>query len=98
MGEWERAIALFEITLSQRKEALGDEHSSTLASQNNLAYAYEAVGDLGRALPLFEDSVAKHEKILGHAHPQTLYSRNNLAHAYEASGDLKRATSSTRLL
>ncbi|RRD22244.1 tetratricopeptide repeat protein, partial [Actinomyces bowdenii] len=51
---------------------LGADHPDTLASRNNLAYAYGAVGDLGRAIPLYEQNLADRERVLGADHPSTL--------------------------
>lgn len=41
-GELDRAIRLYEATLTQSEEVLGDTHSHTLASRNNLAHARKA--------------------------------------------------------
>ncbi|MFD9506181.1 tetratricopeptide repeat protein [Streptomyces mirabilis] len=90
-GHATRAIPLFEATLAQYEQVLGDTHRDTLASRNNLAGAYYAAGDLGRAIPLFEATLAQSEHVLGDTHPNTLASRNNLAGAYRAAGDLGRA-------
>ena len=70
---------------------LGADHPDTLASRNNLAYAYESAGDLGRAVPLYEQTLTDRLRVLGADHPDTLASRNNLAYAYESAGDLGRA-------
>ncbi|MEU0244953.1 tetratricopeptide repeat protein [Streptomyces sp. NPDC006235] len=86
-----RTIPLLEATLAQREEALGEIHPDTLTSRNNLATAYQVVGDLGRAIPLYEVTLAQSEQVLGDTHPDTLTSRNNLAYAYQAVGDLGRA-------
>ncbi|MER5462041.1 FxSxx-COOH system tetratricopeptide repeat protein [Streptomyces sp. NPDC002668] len=90
-GQDVRAIPLYETTLAQREQVLGDTHPDTLSSRNNLANAYRAAGDLRRAIPLFETALAQREQALGDSHPDTLSSRNNLAHAYESAGDLRRA-------
>ncbi|MCT9112992.1 tetratricopeptide repeat protein [Streptomyces mirabilis] len=90
-GHTARAIPLYEATLAQREQALGDIHPNTLTSRNNLAYAYESAGDLSRAIPLYEATLAQCEQVLGDIHPNTLTSRNNLAYAYESAGDLSRA-------
>ncbi|MFI2350391.1 tetratricopeptide repeat protein [Streptomyces sp. NPDC019443] len=50
-GQDVRAIPLYEATLAQREQVLGDTHPDTLSSRNNLAYAYQAAGDLQRAIP-----------------------------------------------
>ena len=84
------AIALAEY-LNIRERVLGPDHPHTLASRNNLAYAYESAGDLGRAIPLYEAALADCERVLGPDHPNTLASRNNLAYAYQSAGDLGRA-------
>ncbi|MGC4980349.1 tetratricopeptide repeat protein, partial [Streptomyces sp. DT193] len=90
-GHAARAIPLYEATLAQYEEVLGDTHPRTLTSRNNLAYAYQVAGDLGRAIPLYEATLAQRKEVLGDTHPETLQSRNNLAGAYEAAGDLGRA-------
>ncbi|MEE1829531.1 tetratricopeptide repeat protein, partial [Streptomyces sp. SP17KL33] len=48
---------------------LGEDHPDTYASRNNLAGAYEAVGDLGRAIPLYEHALADRVRVLGEDHP-----------------------------
>ncbi|MFD5635222.1 tetratricopeptide repeat protein, partial [Streptomyces sp. NPDC127077] len=85
------AIPLYEATLTQREQILGDTHPDTLASRNNLANAYQSAGDLGRAIPLHEATLTQYEQVLGDTHPDTLASRNNLASTYQSAGDLGRA-------
>ena len=70
---------------------LGPDHPQTLTAANNLAYAYQAAGDLGRALPLYEQTLTDTRRVLGPDHPDTLAAANNLASAYESAGDLGRA-------
>ena len=70
---------------------LGADHPDTLASRNNLAYAYGSAGRLGEAIPLFERTLADRERVLGADHPDTLISRNNLACAYPSAGRLGEA-------
>ncbi|MFJ4406784.1 tetratricopeptide repeat protein, partial [Streptomyces sp. NPDC088910] len=69
-------------------------HPSTLSSRNNLAYAYQAAGDLGRAIPLYETTLTQHEQVLGDTHPTTRIVRANLAGA-QAVQQRSTATSST---
>ncbi|WP_405796507.1 tetratricopeptide repeat protein [Streptomyces longwoodensis] len=90
-GHTARTIPLLEAALVQREQVLGDTHPNTLASRNNLAYAYRAAGDLGRAIPLYEAALVQRERVFGDTHPDTLTSRNNLAGAYQEAGDLGRA-------
>ena len=77
----DRAIPLYEATLTDMERVLGPDHPDTLASRNNLAYAYQAAGDLGQAIPLYEATLTDRERVLGPDHPATLTSRNNLAYA-----------------
>jgi hypothetical protein len=37
---------------------LGPDHPDTLASRNNLAYAYQSAGDVGRAIPIYQETLA----------------------------------------
>ncbi|MFF4277076.1 tetratricopeptide repeat protein [Streptomyces sp. NPDC001536] len=90
-GSLTPAIHAFHRALATRERVLGGDHPDTLASRNNLAYAYEAAGDLSRAIPLYEHTLTERERVLGHDHPDTLTSRNNLAYTYRAAGDLSRA-------
>ena len=70
---------------------LGPDHPDTLASRNNLAYAYHAAGRLTEAITLYEQVLPDSIRILGEDHPDTLASRNNLAGAYRAAGRLTEA-------
>ncbi|MET8579354.1 tetratricopeptide repeat protein, partial [Streptomyces collinus] len=50
-GRGAHAIPLWRSILAQFEQTLGDTHPHTLASRNNLAYAYDSAGDLERAIP-----------------------------------------------
>ena len=63
----------------------------TLLTQNNLAPAYQAVGQVDRAIALLEQTLAARAAKLGADHPSTLSTQNNLALAYQAAGRLDRA-------
>jgi tetratricopeptide (TPR) repeat protein len=82
------AIPLYERTLADREQVLGDNDPDTLTSRNNLASAYYEVGRLAEAIPLYERAFADREQLLGDTHPNTLTSRNNLALAYRTAGRL----------
>ena len=51
-GQGGDRVALYEQALADFVRVLGQDHPQTLASRNNLAYAYQDAGDLGRAIPL----------------------------------------------
>ncbi|MFE7217067.1 tetratricopeptide repeat protein, partial [Streptomyces sp. NPDC057611] len=90
-GQITQAITYYKRSLDASTRLHGHDHSGTLVSRNNLAYAYESAGDLGRAIPMYEQTLTDRERTLGDDHPDTLASRNNLAYAYESAGDLGRA-------
>jgi tetratricopeptide (TPR) repeat protein len=90
-GEYDKALPLYEQTLTARERVSGAEHPDTLVSRNNLALLYKAKGEYGKALPLYEQTLAARERILGAEHPNTLNSRNNLALLYKAKGEYDKA-------
>jgi tetratricopeptide (TPR) repeat protein len=77
-GAVNRAIALFERSLTDCRRVLGEDHPDTLASRNNLAGAYETAGDLARAIPLYEAALTDRRRVLGEDHPLTATVRSNL--------------------
>ncbi|MFE3547415.1 SAV_2336 N-terminal domain-related protein [Streptomyces kronopolitis] len=94
-GHTARAVPLYEATLVQREEVLGDMHPDTLTSRDNLAHAYRSAGDLGRAVPLYEATLVQREEILGDMHPDTLTSRDNLAAVRQATSVVQHGSSAT---
>jgi eukaryotic-like serine/threonine-protein kinase len=88
VGESERAIGFLQRSLALRKANLGTEHPDTIASMNNLAWAYHDAGKLDLAVPLFEETLKLKKARLGLQHLDTLAGMNNLAVAYEAAGKL----------
>lgn len=86
-----RAVPLFQRALDASGRLLGDDHRDTLASRNNLGFAYFTMGDFDRAVPQYEQALADRVRILGDSHPDTDSTRGNLALAHEAKGDVRRA-------
>jgi tetratricopeptide (TPR) repeat protein len=80
-GQPGRAAGYLQRALADRLRVLGADHPDTLASRNNLAYAYQEAGDLGRAIPLYEQTLADSVRVLGADHPQTKIVRGSLAAA-----------------
>ena len=78
-GDYRARLGQIIDDVAVRERVLGVDHPDTLASRNNLAYAYESAGDLGRAIPLYEQTLADRERVLGSDHPTTLAVRANLA-------------------
>ena len=81
-----RAISIAEPLLAEMEQVLGVDHPYTMATRNNLAFAYGAEGRAAEAISLYEQTLADQERVLGADHPFTLRSRNDLATAYRAVG------------
>ena len=90
-GDWIERSPLFERTLATETVKLGPDHPTTLLTQNQLAVAYQAAGQMGAATSLHERTLAARRTKLGLDHPATLISQNNLALAYDQAGDNARA-------
>ena len=79
LGDTDSAIRLHAKARAILEQSLGADHPDTLASMNNLAFAYQSAGQLTKALALHEETLAKRKAKLGLDHPDTLTSMNNLA-------------------
>ena len=90
LGMPQLALTLTD-SVTRAGDTLGPDRPSTLASRNNLAYAYQTAGRLDKAIALFEQTLNDSTRILGPHHPHTLTSRHNLAGAYRAAGRLDEA-------
>ena len=90
LGMPQLALTLTD-SVTRAGDTLGPDHPSTLASRNNLAYAYRDAGRLDEAIALYEQTLEDSTRILGPHHPDTLTSRNNLAYAYRDAGRLDEA-------
>jgi tetratricopeptide (TPR) repeat protein len=73
------------------REGLDERDSDRLASEHELARAYEADGQVKKAVALLEHVMAVQEQVLEVEHPDRLVSQHELARAYEADGQVKKA-------
>ena len=90
LGMPQLALTLTD-SVTQAGDALGSDHSDTLASRNNLAVAYQDAGRLDEAITLNQQNLKDCTRILGPHHPDTLASRNNLALTYQDANRLDKA-------
>lgn len=86
VGAYREARLYLERTLEITERMLGEEHSETATSLNNLAILLKNQGDYERALEI-------QEKVLGEEHPDTATSLNNLANLLSDQGDYEGAKS-----
>jgi tetratricopeptide (TPR) repeat protein len=88
-----QAIAFGEPLTERFEQILGPDDPGTLASRNNLAYAYRETGRIDEAITLYERTLADRERVLGADHLRTLFTRNNLAITYLTAGRVTEAIS-----
>jgi hypothetical protein len=91
LGEFERARAVTEDTLSRRRRVLGEDHADTLDSASHLAVDLAALGEYDRARTLAEDIVSRSRRVLGDDHTYTLALAGNLAGHLAKLGEYERA-------
>jgi eukaryotic-like serine/threonine-protein kinase len=86
VGERLRSIGFLERAVALYRTKLGLQHRDTLATMNNLAFAYHEAGKLDLAVRLFEETLILTKSKVGPDHPDMLASMNNLAVAYQTAG------------
>jgi CHAT domain-containing protein/tetratricopeptide (TPR) repeat protein len=102
-GKWREAAQLFSqakyaeaLTIRRQileihRKVLGEEHSYTATSYNNVAAYLVAQGKAAEAGPLFQKALVIHRKVLGEEHPVTANSYSNLASNLVSLGKAKEA-------
>ncbi len=91
MGQYEKALSIFQQVLSIRKKILGEEHPDYALSLNNLALLYVYMARYKKALPLYKQALAINKKILGEEHPDYARYLNILGMLYSSLGNSKSA-------
>jgi serine/threonine protein kinase len=86
LGDEDVAAAQYEAARAHYTKHRGPDHPDTLASCNNLANSYAALGRRAEALKLRQDTLARRQAVLGADHPDTLASMHNLATSYSDLG------------
>ena len=86
LGLYPEAEPLLRTSLELRREFLGDEHESTLASIRGLAWLQRHRGNYGEAERLYEEAAAAGERRYGPDHESTLEARNGLGLIYGLTG------------
>ena len=88
-GRLDEAIALYERTLTDQRQILGETHANTMITRNpDIAHVSLPARrvELDEAIPVLERTLTDRERTLGDTHPHTVTTRNNLASAYEEAG------------
>ncbi|MEO8393343.1 MAG: CHAT domain-containing protein, partial [Chloroflexota bacterium] len=82
LGEFQKAIALFQQDAEITKAALGVAHPSYAAALNQLGMAYQALQHYDTAEQFIEQAIAVQRAALGEQHPDLAKYRHNLAALY----------------
>jgi CHAT domain-containing protein/tetratricopeptide (TPR) repeat protein len=86
-GRYQEAIALATQARDLSRQHPGPKHSRYAASLNNLALAYQGMGDLAAALPLYRQALEIRRTEQGEVHPHFATALNNLAKLYQDMGN-----------
>jgi tetratricopeptide (TPR) repeat protein len=82
LGEYEEAEPLYKRALEIREKTLGEEHTNTVGSLNNLAGLYYAQGRYSDAEALLHRALKILDRTKGAHHLETAVALNNLAGLY----------------
>jgi tetratricopeptide (TPR) repeat protein len=85
------AISYWQMMADTSSRVLGPGHAQALVSNDRLAAAYQAAGQLDDVIAVHGQSLAERERVLGPGHPETLTVRGNLAQACLAAGRVTEA-------
>ena len=91
MGNYKKALPLYERALTIREKVLEPEHPDVASSLNNIAALYCDMGYYKKALPLFQRALTIRENVLGPEHPDVATTLNNLAVLYCNTRDYEKA-------
>jgi tetratricopeptide (TPR) repeat protein len=69
-GLYRQVEPLLQLMLTIQQQVLGDEHSDTVSTLNNLAFLYVQLGKYRQTEPLLQRALASYEQALGADHPQ----------------------------
>ncbi len=78
-GKLTEAEPYFREALEGNRRVLGDDHASTLASNNSIASLLQSQGKLTEAEPYLREALEGCRRVLGDDHASTLASKSNLA-------------------
>ena len=93
MGQYEKALPLYQQVVSIRAKVLGVEHPDYAASLNNLGILYRKTGQYEKALPLFQQVLSITAKTLGVEHPNHATALYNIGVVYRRTGKYEKALS-----
>ncbi|PIG87297.1 kinesin light chain [Aspergillus arachidicola] len=90
-GQMKEAVLWLQESCEWRDINLPQSNTDRLASQHELARAYQANRQIKEAVKLLEHVVTIQSEVLAEDHPDRLASQHELAIAYEVNGQIKEA-------
>ncbi|MCL8018038.1 tetratricopeptide repeat protein [Streptomyces sp. AS02] len=90
-GEREKPTAVYRFVLDTLLRKLGPDHKRVLRVRDDLADAYDTLGDLRGCLAELETNAAAWVRVQGPAHPESVHCRRHLADVRAALGDTAEA-------
>jgi len=81
------SLPVLESLLAAQRESLGDDHSDTLLTRQQIAFCVGVGGDRSTAVELYRAVLGDQERVLGPDHPDTLTSRHQVAYCTGETGD-----------
>ncbi|MEJ7680986.1 MAG: tetratricopeptide repeat protein [Segetibacter sp.] len=91
MGQYDKALQLYQQTLAIRKKLLGEEHIEYIAVLRSMADLYYNMGQYEKALRFNEQVLAISKKVIGEQHPDYAKSLASLARLYIEMGNYEKA-------
>ena len=90
-GDLNGAVQLWEQAMGVLEREIGESHTYTITSMNNLAISYRDLGQYDKEQPLREKVLQLHRAKLGEDHQSTINSMESLATNYLALGQYDKA-------
>ena len=91
LGDYERALNIYEPTLEYCKEHYGELHEKTAMLYNNIGLVYDHKGEYDNALEYYNKAREIAEKVLDPQHPNLATTYNNIGFVYSNKGEYDNA-------
>lgn len=90
-GEYDRAIACHEETLSIQLKVLGEDNAYVGNTNNKIGLEYAKKGEYDKAIDYYGKALAIYQKVFGELTPDVPIIYSNIGNAYEEKGEYGRA-------
>ena len=91
LGNYDRALNIYEPTLEYCKEHYGELHEKTATLYNNIGVVYKNKGEYDNALEYYKKAREIMEKVLDTQHPNLAMTYNNIGLVYDNKGEYDNA-------